>query len=199
VSVLQVGAELQLELQPQWLRKTSTNPAVSPAFHIAVCPLINMCLTAPDGDIQGPMAEYYQMGVSDVEMTELLKQHYDTEKYGLRYFTFHHNRNSSDILVSSVITLRRLRKKWNMLSTRQQKHTEDSIYNHVYEIRKQFPMRGSEGIRKTLRIENGVHATRYENCNIMKSILMHFQGSGWPSSQGHGARGSCTTPSPWIS
>ena len=80
-------------LEPQWLRKTSINPVVSPVFHIAVCPLMNICLAAPDGDIQAPMEEYYQMGVSDVEMTELLKQHYDTEKYGLRYFTSQHNCN----------------------------------------------------------------------------------------------------------
>jgi len=97
------------------------------------------------------MEEYYRMGISDVEMTELLKQHYDTNQYNL-----------------SVKTLRRLRKKWNMLSTRQQKHTENSIYEHVYEIRKRFPMRGSEGIRKTLRLEHGVHATREVISRLLK-------------------------------
>jgi hypothetical protein len=127
---------------------------------------MNICLVAPDGDIRAPMEDYHRLGVSDVEMTELLKKHYDTEKYGLRYFTFQHDRNCFNLLVFSVITLRRLRKKWKLLSTRQQNHTEESIYNHVYEIRKRFPMRGSEGIRKALRLEHGVHATRYEIHNI---------------------------------
>ena len=47
-----------------------------------------------------------------------------------------------------------------MLSTRQQKHTPESIYNQVYEIRKRHPLRGIEGIRKSLRLEHDVRATR---------------------------------------
>lgn len=47
-----------------------------------------------------------------------------------------------------------------MLSTRQQKHTPESIYNKVYEIRKRFPLHGIEGIRKSLRIEHDVRASR---------------------------------------
>jgi hypothetical protein len=34
------------------------------------------------------MGEYFKMGVSDVQMGELLKAHYDTKAYGLRYFVF---------------------------------------------------------------------------------------------------------------
>ena len=60
----------------------------------------------------------------------------------------------------SVITIRRLRKQWGMLSTRQQNHTPESIYNTVYEIRKRFPLRGIEGIRKSLRIEHDIRASR---------------------------------------
>ena len=61
---------------------------------------------------------------------------------------------------SSVITVRRLRKKWNLLSTRQQKHSMETIYDQVREIREHFPLRGAEGIRKSLQSEHGVHAPR---------------------------------------
>jgi hypothetical protein len=49
---------------------------------------------------------------------------------------------------SSVITVRRLWKKWNLLSTRQQKHSMETIYDQVHEICEHFPMRGAEGIVK---------------------------------------------------
>jgi hypothetical protein len=65
-----------------------------------------------------------------------------------------------EVFLSSVITIRRLRKQWGMKSTRQQRQTEDTIYESVLAIRKQFPTRGNEGIRKTLRLEHGIHATR---------------------------------------
>ena len=53
----------------------------------------------------------------------------------------------SQICHSSVITARRLRKKWNLLSTRQQKHTMESIYDEVCEICKCFPLHGVEAIK----------------------------------------------------
>jgi hypothetical protein len=47
-----------------------------------------MCLicifTAPDELIKGPLTDYYSMGINDVQITKLLKSHYDTTKYGLR-------------------------------------------------------------------------------------------------------------------
>jgi hypothetical protein len=67
-------------------------------------------------------------------------------------------------IITSVFTVRKLRKQWNILSTRQQKHTPESIYDNVHEIRNHFPTRGAEGIRKTLRIDHGIRATRYDNC-----------------------------------
>ena len=49
-------------------------------------------------------------------------------------------------MVISVSTVRELRKQWNILLTRQQKHTQGSIVDEVIEIRKRFPTRGAEGI-----------------------------------------------------
>ena len=45
----------------------------------------NFSVIAPDNDIRGPMEKYFKMGVPDVQMGELLKAHYDTKAYGLRY------------------------------------------------------------------------------------------------------------------
>ena len=67
----------------------------------------------------------------------------------------------SQICHSSVITARRLRKKWNLLSTHQQKHTMESIYDEVCEICEHFPLRGVEAIQKSLQISHGVHAPRW--------------------------------------
>jgi hypothetical protein len=60
----------------------------------------------------------------------------------------------------SVVTFRRLRKKWGLKSTRQQKHTMESIYDKVHDIRERFPFRGAESIRKNLRELHGDHVSR---------------------------------------
>ena len=43
-----------------------------------------ICFIAPDKTMKEPLADYYAMGINDVEITRLLKSHYDTTKYGLR-------------------------------------------------------------------------------------------------------------------
>jgi hypothetical protein len=60
----------------------------------------------------------------------------------------------------SVYTVRRLRKKWDILSTRKQKHSAETIYAEVSNIRERHPLRGIEGIRKTLREEQGMRVPR---------------------------------------
>jgi len=59
-----------------------------------------------------------------------------------------------------VITVRRLRKQYGLKSTRQQKHTMDSIYDRVREIRERFPFRGANAIRKNLRVLHGDRVPR---------------------------------------
>ncbi|KAF8522943.1 hypothetical protein BU17DRAFT_86522 [Hysterangium stoloniferum] len=107
----------------------------------------------PDESIQEPLRQYYELGLSDVKIAELLKEHYDTNNYGL-----------------SVITIRRLRKQWGMLSTRQQNHTPETIYNKIYEIRKCFPLRGIEGICKSLRIEHDIRASRQTISQLLRIV-----------------------------
>ena len=41
--------------------------------------------SAPDESIKEPLQQYYKLGLLDVRITELLKEHYDTDNYGLRY------------------------------------------------------------------------------------------------------------------
>ena len=53
----------------------------------------------------------------------------------------------------SVSSLKRRRKEWGLLSTRQQKHTLDSIASPAAEICKRFPNRGQDGMKKALLIE----------------------------------------------
>jgi hypothetical protein len=42
-------------------------------------------LSAPDEDIRGPLKLYFEPGLNDVEVTKHLKDHYDTDQYGLRF------------------------------------------------------------------------------------------------------------------
>ena len=72
--------------QLRWQGRTSISPAVS--LHIIHPSTTHFFFViAPDDDIQGPMREYFNMGVSDVQMGELLKAHYDANTYGIRYLT----------------------------------------------------------------------------------------------------------------
>ena len=70
----------------------------------------------------------------------------------------------------SVYTVRRRRKEWGLESTRQQKHTVESIAAYVDAVKKRFPNRGAETIRKALLLENKIHVPRcvlhsgYEQC-----------------------------------
>ena len=66
--------------------------------------------------------------------------------------------NSQDCC--SVYTVRRLRKEWNILSTRKQKYSAETIHAEVSNIRKRYPLRGVEAIRKTLREEQGMRVPR---------------------------------------
>ena len=57
--------------------------------------------------------------------------------------------------------MRRLRKQYGLKSTRQQKHTVDTIYDKVRDIRQRFPLRGANAIRLNLRVLHGDHVSRY--------------------------------------
>ena len=78
-------------------------------------------------------------------------------EYYLFYDKYLHMSDSQDY---SVFTVRRLRKEWNILSTRKQKHSADTIYAEVSNIRERHPLRGIESIRKTLREEQGMRVPR---------------------------------------
>jgi len=41
-------------------------------------------IPAPDDNIRGPLTQFVGMGLSDVDIADLLKEHYDTSMYGLR-------------------------------------------------------------------------------------------------------------------
>ena len=53
-----------------------------------------------------------------------------------------------------------------LLSTRQQKHTSDSIASSVAKIREMFPSRGRETIRKELAMRYSIQASRWVNNDV---------------------------------
>jgi hypothetical protein len=49
---------------------------------------ILILFSAPDDDIKEPLTMYFNLGLNDKEVTKQLKDHYDTEVYGLRFAFF---------------------------------------------------------------------------------------------------------------
>lgn len=70
-------------------------------------------------------------------------------------------------IILSVISVRRLRKKWELKSTRQQKHTIESITESIKAIRKHCPSRGAEAIRKQLRIDYDIRVPRLVQSSVI--------------------------------
>ena len=71
----------------------------------------------------------------------------------------------------SVYTVQRLRKEWDILSTREQKHSAETIYAKVFNICECHPLHGIEGIRKTLWEKQGMRVARYEEFQNGKIYL----------------------------
>ena len=73
----------------QWLGRINISHVVS---YTVICTPVNFHMDlihsflAPDTEIQEPLRQYYELGpgLSDIKVTELLKEHYDTEQYELR-------------------------------------------------------------------------------------------------------------------
>jgi len=78
--------------------------------------------------------------------------------------------NDVEIYVLSTISIRRLRKKWDLLRTRQQKHTFELICDNVQDIRKRFLFRGAKTICKTLRGIHGQHVLRELITKLLKIV-----------------------------
>ncbi|KAH9011327.1 hypothetical protein EDB84DRAFT_1279188 [Lactarius hengduanensis] len=104
-----------------------------------------MSLTAPDDQLRPVLTLYFDLGMSDKSIASSVMDHFDPTSYGLRH----------------VLTFCRRRQKWGLESTRQQRHTVQSIAHHVNEVKKRFPNRGAETIRKALLIENKIRVPRF--------------------------------------
>ena len=96
--------------------------------------------------------------MSDTSVAAAVMDHFDPARYGIRY-TWHITTFSFNDS-PSVYTVRRRRKVWGLKSTRQQKHTVQSIAAYVDDIKKRFPERGAETIRKALLLENKIRVPR---------------------------------------
>ena len=64
------------------------------------------------------------------------------------------------LFLDSVASIKRLRRKWELRSTRQQGHTLQSITEAIQNLREQYPTRGGEMIRKQLRVELNMRVPR---------------------------------------
>ena len=92
--------------------------------------------------IRKVLEAYFHLGFNDKQLEEHLnlKDHYDTEVYGLGYvscFILLWKPQCSTML-RSIKSIKRYRKDLGLLSTRQQKHTSESIASAVAEIRVGF-------------------------------------------------------------
>ncbi|KAJ7769107.1 hypothetical protein DFH07DRAFT_866763 [Mycena maculata] len=108
----------------------------------------------PVADMEQPLRTYFDLSLSDKEIAQHLTSHYDTSQYGCSY-----------------ISVRRLRKEWGLKSTRQQKHTSQSIEPFVKEIKSKFPHHGILAVWKNLRQEFNVRASE----NTVKTLLRQLE------------------------
>ncbi|KAI9434815.1 hypothetical protein H4582DRAFT_1818292, partial [Lactarius indigo] len=97
----------------------------------------------PDDQLRPVLTLYFDLGMSDKDIASSVMDHFDPASHGL-----------------SLFTVRRRREKWGLESTRRQRHTVQSIANHVNEIKRRFPNRGAETIRRALLIENKIRVPR---------------------------------------
>ncbi|KAH7919680.1 hypothetical protein BV22DRAFT_1050884 [Leucogyrophana mollusca] len=113
-----------------------------------------------------PHAEkYWKMGLSDIQITELLQNHYDQSLYGL-----------------SVSTFKRWRKdSWGWLSTRQQQHDNTTIAVSVEEIQSWFPKVGARSMVNILRQDYGKNIPE-------KVVLDHLRAIEPAAVQSHKAK-----------
>ncbi|KAI0711283.1 hypothetical protein C8Q76DRAFT_622842 [Earliella scabrosa] len=86
---------------------------------------------------------YYALGLSDAKIANMAMQHFDSAQYGL-----------------SDSSVKRIRKELQLLKTRQQGHTLESIHQKMCELKAQQPTLGFEGLRVQLRLKYGIHARR---------------------------------------
>ncbi|KAF9477993.1 hypothetical protein BDN70DRAFT_74912 [Pholiota conissans] len=97
----------------------------------------------PEDDIKESFKFYYGLGINDKKIALHMRDHYDTERYGL-----------------SVRSVKRLRDKWELKSTRQQKHTLESIGEAIQDVRRQYPSRGADMIRRDLLVKLNMRVPR---------------------------------------
>ena len=120
--------------------------------------------SAPEHIIRPSLEFYYHLGLNDKQIESNMKDHYDTSQFGLGCAIAFHQLNTNidhdHYILSSISSIKRLRGKWGLKSTRQQQHTSESIANAIQTIRKSYPSRGAETIRKQLRMEFGIRAPR---------------------------------------
>jgi hypothetical protein len=123
---------------------------------------------APEEQLRAILTFYYSLGLNDKKVALECIRHFPQEEFGLRCVHLRLFSSTSTQVGPlgcgwhSSSTVKRLRRKWDLKSTRQQKHTFESIMPSVAEIRRRFPTRGAENIRKNLRQEYGMRVSRYD-------------------------------------
>lgn len=107
----------------------------------------------PEIDLKPIIELYYHMGLSDINIARRSIDHFDKDTYGL-----------------GVKSVKRMRKKWGLTSTRQQKHTIETIAEDVAEIKRNFPNSGADAIKKTLMSEKNIRVPREVVLSLLKEI-----------------------------
>ncbi|KAI0054561.1 hypothetical protein BV25DRAFT_1922583 [Artomyces pyxidatus] len=107
----------------------------------------------PEDELRPHLEHYYHLGLNDEKIANYCLEHFDKDVYGL-----------------SISSVKRYRKKWNLLKTRQQKHTIASISDSVDKIKKRFPNRGAGSITSALRLEENIRVPRDTVLAYLKQV-----------------------------
>ena len=153
----------------------------------------------PLEDIREVLEAYFHLRFNDKQLEEHLKDHYDTEVYGLGYVSYFILLwNPCSTMLDSIKSIKCYRKDLGLLSTRQQKHTSESIASAVAEIHEMFPSCGRETIRKELSMWYGIRASRWAQpsaflMDIWSSHILkcHSFRTSWGNGAGRYEKTSC--------
>jgi hypothetical protein len=123
-------------------------------FFFPLCTsLTSFVPTAPEEDLKPVVSYYWTLGMNDKEIACQTLDHFNKAEYGLRCAcrnVFFHNYPEFLSSTLSSASVKRLRKRFNLLSTRQQHQTFLTIAPFVTEVRERFPTMGARQMVVTL-------------------------------------------------
>lgn len=103
--------------------------------------------------------KFWEMGFSDTDIVEELRQFYDTNRYGLGYRSISLQGFMHSLYCFRIKKFRKLRSSWGLPSARARTLTAEEVEGKIMEMKERFPMAGARRIRNHMRLHKHVKVT----------------------------------------